>query len=344
MFMLNFCIGLLFGIGCTVLLKRLLSARKVVELSSSQVVLVKGLTPPQVKQAKNIAFFGEEPVLFTLKPIEHSFSFQEQQSLLCSDHERIDLICTLSATPKMDEDALNQLFAAAHPQDILDRRWQTDLLGPKVQGATSILRTQSRSYWLQNVTELNERLNRHLQDVLPAWSCVLSTVHLAGTSDLFYNLNDPLEVEATQQRKLLQLQNQNLEAQIVALQKQRSHLEQIETETTAKQSHVERQEQLLQHKTQRLDVLLQQLQTNIQTEIEMLKATIHKDVGSMSMQFRKDLASQGIAIPKQAQQQILQRKNQLLSEMEQQKRSLLYDSKEIDPSDETPSATNPDQR
>ena len=343
MSMLHFCIGFLSGIGLTILLKRIFSSRTVLELSKNQVVLVKGLTPPQVKQTNNIAFFGEEPVILTLKATVHPVLFQAQQSLLCSDHERVDLLCSLSVIPKTDEHTINQLFAAAHPQNILDQQWQMETLKPILQGCGSVLREESRTYWLNNSKDLRARLHQYLQGSLSSWNCDLSITKITETSDEFYNLDDPFEKQSTQQRKLLCLHNQDIDSQIVALQKQLSHLEQLDADVTSKKERLEQHEEILLRKAQQLDHLLQKLQSDIQTEIELLKATLHKDIGSMSIQFRKDLAAKGIAIPKQSQQQILQRKNQLLSELEQQKRSLLYDSKEGSPSEISPSTTNPEQ-
>ena len=134
-----------------------------------------------------------EPTLWTFPQHEHSFALQEKHALHCKDGEFVDLRCVFQVTPKRNAQTLEALLAKGSIEQLNDVSWVFQTLQLTLKTSTTILKQETREYWLSNSDDLIKRWQARLDDSLPQWSCTVEIEHLSATSDMFYKMTDPVQ-------------------------------------------------------------------------------------------------------------------------------------------------------
>ena len=211
-----------------------------------------GLWRVEFKKKHN--WMEPEPTLWTLPQHEHSFALQEKHALHCKDGEFVDLRCVFQVTPKRNAQTLETLLAKGSIEQLNDVSWVFQTLQATLKTSTTILKQETREYWLSHSDDLIKRWQARLDDSLPHWSCTVEIEHLSATSDLFYKMSDPVQralvlsrieqkedLEAIEGRlKLIDRRMEEEKHKQAELEVQLAQTEQLDVKWNAFENHIQK--------------------------------------------------------------------------------------------------------
>ena len=108
-----------------------------------------------------------EPTLWTLPQHEHSFSLEEKHALSCEDGELMDLRCVIQVSPKRDIDTLESLLSQSSIDQLNDVSWVFQEMQSTLKTSTTVVKQETREYWLRHADDLIKRWQSRLDDSLP---------------------------------------------------------------------------------------------------------------------------------------------------------------------------------
>ena len=220
-----------------------------------------------------------EPTLWILPQHEHSFALQEKHALHCKDGEFVDLRCVFQVTPKRSVETLESLLATGSIDQLNDVSWVFQTLQATLKTSTTILKQETREYWLSNSDDLIKRWQARLDGSLPNWQCTVEIEHLSATSDMFYKMTDPVQralllsrieqkedLEAIEGRlKLIDRRMEEEKHKQAELEVQMAQTEQLDVKWSAFENHIQKKRE--------------RIERELQEKIEGFRANMRVDLG-----------------------------------------------------------------
>ena len=208
----------------------------------------------RVEFKKKHNWMEPEPTLWILPQHEHSFALQEKHALHCKEGEFVDLRCVFQVTPKRSVETLESLLAKGSIEQLNDVSWVFQTLQSTLKTSTTILKQETREYWLSNSDDLIKRWQARLDGSLPHWQCTVEIEHLSATSDMFYKMTDPVQralllsrieqkedLEAIEGRlKLIDRRMEEEKHKQAELEVQMAQTEQLDVKWSAFENHIQK--------------------------------------------------------------------------------------------------------
>ena len=205
-----------------------------------------------------------EPTLWTLPQHEHSFSLEEKHALSCQDGELMDLRCVIQVSPKRDIDTLESLLSQSSIEQLNDVSWVFQEMQSTLKTSTTVVKQETREYWLSHADDLIKRWQSRLDDSLPHWNCSITLEQLRATDDSFYQMTDPIQrglllkrveqkeaLETIEARlRLIDLRIEEEKHKQVALEVQLAQTEQLDVKWSAFENHISKKRERIERELQ----------------------------------------------------------------------------------------------
>ena len=205
-----------------------------------------------------------EPTLWTLPQHEHSFSLEEKHALSCEDGELMDLRCVIQVSPKRDLETLESLLSQSSIEKLNDVSWVFQEMQSTLKTSTTVVKQETREYWLSHADDLIKRWQSRLDDSLPHWNCSITLEQLRATDDSFYQMTDPIQrgllLKRVEQKEALEtiearlrLIDQRIEEEKhkqAALEVQLAQTEQLDVKWSAFENHISKKRDRIERELQ----------------------------------------------------------------------------------------------
>lgn len=244
----------------------------------------------RVEFKKRHNWMEPEPTLWTLPQHEHSFALQEKHALHCKDGEFVDLRCVFQVTPKRNVETLEALLAKGSIEQLNDVSWVFQTLQSTLKTSTTILKQETREYWLSNSDDLIKRWQARLDGSLPHWTCTVEIEHLSATSDMFYKMTDPVQralllsrieqkedLEAIEGRlKLIDRRMEEEKLKQAELEVQLAQTEQLDVKWSAFENHIYKKKVRIERELQeRIEVFRANMRMALGLTVESLTSELN---------------------------------------------------------------------